>query len=203
MLTKPPNRPATRFWFAIYGFTAVILTVAVMVFAWLASQSRKEAGEGRTASAPAPEGATVSQARYQALAQFAPPAYVPVMGPKHRGTEEFRQAMELYTNREYKQAIPPLQAISQKQPDFAEARYYLGICQLAAGDHSAGINELQAVIALGTTPYLEGARFYLAKGLLGSGDVVGARREFEQAIALDGDFKQLAQVLLSEIGPSR
>jgi tetratricopeptide (TPR) repeat protein len=201
------NKPATRFWFIIYGFTAVILTVAVMVFAWLASESRKEAGEGRTASAPAQKGAHISEARYQALARFAPPGYVPGSDAKpdssRRGTADFLQAMELYSKGDYPKAIAPLRSIAQQQPDFAAARYYLGICLLSTDDRAAGLDELNAVIALGATPYLEGARFYLGKGLLGAGDVAGARREFEQVIALDGDFKQLAQVLLSEIGAPR
>jgi tetratricopeptide (TPR) repeat protein len=206
---KPtPNKSATRFWFLIYGFTAVILTVAVVVFAWLASQSRKEAGEGRTASAPAQQGAHISEARYQALAQFAPPGYLPASDSKS-GTAAFhqapafRQAMELYSKGDFAQAIAPLRLIAEKQPDFAAARYYLGICLLYGGDRPDGLSELRAVIALGPTPYLEGARFYLAKGLLGVGDLAGSRHEFEQVIALDGDFKQLAQVLLSEIGPPR
>jgi tetratricopeptide (TPR) repeat protein len=194
------NKPATRFWFAIYAFTGLILTVAVMVFAWLASQSRKEAGEGRTASAPAAQGAHISEARYRALAQFAPPAYVPAPDPS--GPPAFRQAMALYSKGDYPEAIAPLRSIAEKQPEVAAARYYLGICLLAGGDREGGLKELRAVIALGATPYLEGARFFLAKGLLGSADVNGALREFEQVVAMDGDFKQLAQVLLSEIGPA-
>jgi tetratricopeptide (TPR) repeat protein len=212
------NRSAVRFWFAIYGFTALILTIAVVVFAWLASQSRKEAGEGRTASAPAPRGAHISEARYQALAQFAPPGYVPVPDPKRDAKQSgsaadrqasafrqtaFRQAMELYSKGDYPKAIGPLRSISEKQPDFAAARYYLGICLLSVGDRPAGVDELKAVVALGQTPYLQGARFFLAKGLLGAGDIGGARREFEHVVELDGDFKPLAQVLLSEIGSPR
>jgi len=208
MPDKPPaNKPATRFWFLIYGFTSVILTAAVVVFAWLASESRKEAGEGRTASAPAQKGATVSQARYQALAQFAPPSYAPAgdvqQDAKQDGSAAFRQAMQPYSKGDYQDAIAPLRAIAEKQPDFAAARYYLGICQLSVGDRPAGLRELRAVIALGATPYLEGARFFLAKGLLGAGDPAGARNEFERVIALDGDFKQFAQVLLSEIATPR
>ncbi len=200
MTDKPPtNKPATRFWFIIYGFTAVILTGAVVVFAWLASESRKEAGEGRTASAPAQKGATVSLARYQALAQFAPPGYMPAKDTH----QDLKQAMLPYSKGDYQDAIPPLRAIAEKQPDFAAARYYLGICLLSVGDRTGGLSELRAVIALGSTPYLEGARFFLAKGLLGAGDPAGARRQFEQVIALDGDFKQLAQVLLSEIATPR
>jgi tetratricopeptide (TPR) repeat protein len=202
-LALSANKPATRFWFTVYAFTGLILTIAVLVFAWLASESRKEAGEGRTASAPAPKGAHISEARYQALAQFAPPGYAPPaapLDPKGQGTAAFREAMVLYAKGDYAQAIPTLRSISGQQPDFAAARYYLGICLLTTGDRPAGIAELRAVIGLGATPYLEGGRFFLAKGLLGSGDVAGARSQFEQVVALDGDFKQLAQVLLSEIG---
>jgi tetratricopeptide (TPR) repeat protein len=191
-----------RFWFGLYGFTAVILTLAVVVFAWLASQSRKEAGEGRTASAPAPPSGHVSEERYRLVSQFVPPAYVP--RPDAVGApREFTDAMKLYSEAAYSAAIPLLRAAVAQSPGFASAHYYLGICLLAAEERESGIAQLRAAIALGDTPDINGARFYLAKGLLQSGDLPGARDELQKIISTDNDYRQLAMVMLSQIAPAR
>ena len=189
-----------RFWYGLYGFTALILTLAVVVFAWLASESRKEAGEGRTASAPAPPSGHVYEDRYRQLARFVPPAWDSKSGDR---SGEFQPAMARYSAGDYTGAIAPLRAVVVKDSGSAEAHYYLGICLLAGNERDGAIRELRSTIALGASPYRDGARFYLAKGLLGAGDVKSARAELEQVIAADGDYRQLAQVLLSQIAAPR
>src|SRR5215472_8982718 len=100
-MTNPPSR---RFWFSIYAFTAVIMTIAVTVFAWLASESRKQAGEGRTANAPPPKNRRIPKERYELLARFEAPAYTAV-GPESRQSQ---RAIERYSKGDYNGAIPGL-----------------------------------------------------------------------------------------------
>jgi len=192
-----------RFWFGLYGFTALILTIAVVVFAWLASQSRKEAGEGRTASAPAPPTGHVSEDRYRLIAQFVPPSYVPESPARNDAPSEFNDAMKRYQGADYSGAIVPLRAAVKKAPALPAAHYFLGICLLATGQRDAGISELRAAIELGDARYSNGARFYLAKGLLRAGDIRGARNELQQVVSTDNDYRQLGQVMLSQIAPAR
>lgn len=190
---------STRFWFAIYGFTALILTLAVVVFAWLASESRKAAGEGRTANARPVVTKHIPEERYQLLARFDPPAYAPPVTAGSTAPRPFPHAIERYSKGDYTAAIAGLRAAAAAQPDFLAARFYLGICLLLTNDRAPGIRELRAVIAAPASPYLEQARFYLAKALLGDTDRDGARQQFQAAIAMHGDLEKQAQALLAQI----
>jgi predicted Zn-dependent protease len=190
------NRPAFRFWFAIYGFTAFILTIAVVVFAWLASESRKQAGEGRTANARPVPGQHIPEERLQLLARFVAPPYIP--GRESR-MPRFSRAMQRYSAGDYKDAIPGLRAIASVQPDLVAARFYLGICLLLTNDRAGGIEQLRAVAATPPSSYIEKARFYLAKALLGEGDRSGAQQQLDVVIALQGDLEPQARALLAQI----
>lgn len=173
-----PARPA-RPWIAIYAATAVMMVISLGVLFWQASQSRHDAG-ARIVARPS----EIPAERYQLLSRFEPPSY----------NGQFHAAMEHYTKRDYAGAIPGLRAA-----DFPEARFYLGICLLLTNDRAAGVKELQAVIASGETPYLEQARFYLAKGLLGGGDIGGAQRQLENVLAMHGDLEKQTRALLAQI----
>jgi predicted Zn-dependent protease len=191
------NRPAFRFWFSIYAFTAFILTIAVVVFAWLASESRKEAGEGRTANARPVRSQHIPEERLQLLAGFVAPVYSP--GKASQEPRGWAHAMQRYSAGDYKGAIPGLRAISAVQPDFVPARFYLGICLLLTNNRAGGIEQMRAVTAAPPSPYLEKARFYLAKALLGEGDRSGAQRQLDVVIALQGDLETQARALLAQI----
>ena len=99
---------ATRFWIGIYSFTAFIMLVAMGVFAWVASESRKEAGEGRTANARPIVGGHIPEERYELLARFVPPEYEPGQGVVP--PREFQQAMERYRKGDDAGAIAGLRA---------------------------------------------------------------------------------------------
>jgi TolA-binding protein len=189
-----PNKPAFKFWFSIYGFTAFIMTIAVVVFAWLASESRKEAGEGRTANGPATRTGRIPEERLQLLSRFEPPAASSPTGPA-----AFVQAMSHYRDRDYAGAIPGLRSAASAQPKFWEARFYLGICFLLTSQTAQGIDQLRAVAASPKSPWVEKARFYLAKALLGEGDRSGAAQQLDVVIALQGDLERPARALLAQI----
>ncbi len=193
-------KPATRFWVAIYSFTAFILCVAVGVFAWLASESRKEAGAGGTANARPVLTGHVSEERYELLARFVPPSYQPSPGTAE--PREFPQAIQLYLKGDDAGAIRGFRAVVQVHPDAVEARFYLGICLLLTNDRAAGREQLLSVIDAGSTPYLERARFYLAKALIGQRDIAGASQLLKSVIAMHGEMEKQSQVLLRQIEPA-
>jgi TolA-binding protein len=172
------------------------------VFAWLAVQSRREAGAGRTANArPAPL-RKIPAERIELLARIEPPPYQPSAAESAKSPREFRAAMERYRNRDYAGAIPGLRAAANAQPQSAGASFYLAICLLLTNDRSAGIQELQTVVGAGATPYLEGARFYLAKALLGDRNVDGAVEQLQKVVEMHGSLEKQAQVLHAQIVPT-
>jgi TolA-binding protein len=193
-------KPATRFWIGIYSFTALIMAVAVGVFMWLASESRKEAGLGRTANARPSVAGHVPEERYELLARFVPPDYQP--DPNAAQPREFQEAIQHYLKGDDRGALPGLRATVEAHPDSVEARFYYGICLLLTNDRAGGIEQLRRVVAAGSTPYLERARYYLAKALIGQRDIPAARQQLESVIAMHGELERQAQFLLSQIGPA-
>jgi len=158
-----------------------MMAIALGVLFWQAKQSRRDQG-AKTITRPV----EIPAERYQLLARFEPPS--------HSASAQLRTAMDRYRQRDYAGAIPILRAQNS-----AEAHFYLGICDLLTNNSAAGIRELRSVIDAGDTPFLEQARFYLAKGLLGSGDVNAAKQELESVIAMHGVLEKPAQALLAQI----
>ena len=176
------------------------MLVAMGVFAWLAWTSREEPGVGRVAGGRPVNAATspIPDERYALLAAFEAPGYAPVPG----APKSFQDAMVRYAKQDYAGAASALRAVSDAQPDFVPARFYLGISQLLAGDRISGIQELRALTTGGESPYLERARFYLAKGLLAEHDIARAQQQLEDLIAQHGNLEKQATVLLGQIRTS-
>lgn len=172
-------------WFWIFVGTAVVMLCAIGIFIWSVLQSRREGGR-MTASG--------FNSGSEVLGRFNPPAYRSFVSSSQPAG--FANGIERYSKRDYAAAIPVLDRVVKDHPDFFEARFYLGICYLFRGDRPSGIAQLRSVIAAGNTPYLEQARYYLAKGLLGAGDVVGARQQLDDIIVMHGEMEQQAESLL-------
>jgi TolA-binding protein len=193
-------KPENRFWIAIYGFTAFIMLVAMSVFGWLAWTSHGESGVGHVAGGH-PAGAaasTIPDERYEFLAAFAAPEYLPIRG----ASRPFQAAMALYQKQDYSGAASALRAVTDAQPGLTEARFYLGVSLLLSGDRIAGIQELRALTDGGDTPYLERGRFYLAKGLLAEHDAKRAQEQLESLIEQHGNLEKQATALLQQIRSS-
>jgi TolA-binding protein len=180
----------------------MVLGIAVGVFAWLAVQSHREAGLGRTANAPPPRMREIPPERIELLSRIEPPVYEASADDSAPGSREFRAAMEEYRKRNYSGAIAGLQAATQAQSQSVEAHFYLAICLLMTNDRSAGIQELQAVTGAGTTPYLEAARFYLAKALLADRNIRGADVQLRVIVEMHGKLEKQAQTLHAQIVPT-
>jgi TolA-binding protein len=190
-------KPENRFWVGIYGVTALTMLVAMGVFGWLAWTSREEPGVGRVAGAlPANTVASsISDESYELLAAFRAPEYV----PERAAPQLFQAAMARYRKQDYAGAASALRTVTDAQPIFVAAKFYLGISLYLSGDRIAGIQELRALTDAGEGPYLERARFYLAKGLLAEHDVKRAQQQLEDVIAQHGDLEKQATVLLGQI----
>ena len=137
--------------------------------------------------------------RIELLARIEPPAYEAKASADV--TPEFRAAMEEYRKPNYAGAIAGLRAAAEAQPPSVEAQFYLAICLLMTNDRSGGIQELQAVIAAGSTPYLEAARFYLAKAFLADRNTHGADVQLRVIVEMHGKLEKQAQVLHAQIVP--
>jgi TolA-binding protein len=170
------------------------MTIAIGVFAWLAVESRQDAGVSQS-----PQTGAIPLERFQLLAQFEPPLYSPDERRSSPHTRQFQAAMEHYVKRDFAGAIPGLRASVAAQADGPQAWFYLGICSLLVGDQVGGMQDLQSVIGAGDTPYLESARYFSAKALLGTGDVSGARVQLEKVIAMHGDLEKRSESLLTQI----
>jgi predicted RNA-binding protein len=190
-------KPENRFWIGIYGFTAFIMLVAVSVFAWLAWTSKEEPGVGHVAGGRPANTATssISDERYEALAAFEAPEYV----PRRRAPKPFQMAMAFYAKQNYAGAASALRAVTTAQPDFAPARFYLGISLLLSADRIAGIQELSALSMAGDSAYLERARFYLAKGLIAEHDEKRAQQQLEDVVEQHGHLESQATALLAQL----
>ena len=176
------------------------MLVAMGVFGWLAWTSREEPGIGRVAGGRPlnTAGSPISDERYELLAAFDAPAYV----AERNSPKAFQTAMARYAKRDYPGAASGLRAVTDDQPNFMAAKFYLGVSLLLAGDRIAGIQELRALTMAGDSRYLQSARFYLAKGLIAEHDIQRAQQQLEDLIAQHGDLEKQATVLLSQIRPA-
>ena len=176
------------------------MLVAISVFGWLAWTSREEPGVGRVAGARPTNTTTssISDESYELLAAFRAPAYV----PERAAPQSFQSAMALYRKQDYAGAASALRTVTNSAPGFDAAKFYLGVSLLMSGERIAGIEELRALTESEDQPFLERARFYLAKGLIAEHDVHRARQQLESLIQQHGDFEKQAAALLDQIGRS-
>ena len=141
---------------------------------------------------------SIPREQIELLARFEAPSYAPAAGE----SSQFQETMQHYLKRDYAGAIPGLRQILEANPDSVDAHFYLGICELLTNDPTSGIADLKNVIAAGKTPYLEKARFYLAKGLLANNDLRGANLQLRIVVEMHASFEKQAQALLAQIVPS-
>jgi len=162
--------------------------------------------------APSPEAAPVEPAAptppaavpvvpLSVLARVEPPDYIPLSlrGRRDEAAVRFEAAMRRYVDGDYAGAIPDLATAAQLRPDGAHITFFLAICNLLTDDVDAAVAGLQQTIALGDSPYLEEAHYYLAKARLRQGDVAAARTELERTIERRGQLETDARRLLAQV----
>jgi len=151
---------------------------------------------------PEPKATSAERARsIELLAQVEAARYEPgrLRGPLDEPTQRFRQGMDAYRKAEYSKAVDQLRAARELDPNAAHISFFLGVSDLMVGRDDAAIDALQATIALGDSPYLEEAHFYLAKAFLRRKDLDAAAAQLNQVIRLRGSQIGEARRLLAEI----
>jgi TolA-binding protein len=135
------------------------------------------------------------------LARVEPPPYAPVAlrGPHDEAAAKFDDAMRRYVKRDHTGALPGLSAAAGLKPDVPQYVFFLAVCQLLTGHLDPAVAGLRKTIALGESPYLEEAHFYLAKARLRQGDVQAAREELAKAIDRHGRIEDDARRLLAQL----
>ena len=111
----------------------------------------------------------------------------------------FLQAMERYERGDWQGALAGLETATQQDPKSVPAHFFLAVCALQLDRNADAVRHLADVVKLGESPYLEDARFFLAKAHIRLGDLPAARRELEAVVALDGDRRAEAFSLLAQI----
>jgi len=136
------------------------------------------------------------------LARVEPPIYIPLVlrGPRDEAVEKFDAAMRRYAEGDFAGALPGLASAAGLNPQAANAVFFLAVCQLLTDRPEDAVEGFQRTIALGESPYLEEAHFYLAKTRLRQGDVAAARQELERTIRRRGRLETDARALLAQFG---
>jgi tetratricopeptide (TPR) repeat protein len=135
------------------------------------------------------------------LARVEPPEYSPgrLRGVTDEAAARYEAAMKQYQQRNYIAAVTGLSAAARLDADAPHIQFFLGISRLMAGQPDAAIESLGRTIALGDSPFIEEAHYFLAKSYLQLGDVRGADRELTQTIELRGEREAEAQQLRDQL----
>ena len=156
------------------------------------------------ASAPPAPAASPESRRVEVLARLAraePPRYSPsvLRGAADEATVSFKEGMKDYVAGDYGAAIPSLRQAAHLDPERPDIAFFLAASELLAGNTASAIGEFERTIAMGDTPFLEEAHFYLAKAYLAQGEVDRARAELTTVQSLRGERLSEAGELLAQL----
>jgi TolA-binding protein len=156
------------------------------------------------ASVPSTRPAPPPVVALSVLAQVTPPAYIPVVlrGPRDEAVERFEVAMTRYVEGDYAGTIAGLRAAAEIDRSSAQISFFLAACELLTDQLEPAAAGFERTIALGESPYLEEAHFYLAKARLRQGRVPAAREQLRQTAARRGRLEQEARRLLAQLAAS-
>jgi hypothetical protein len=216
-----PVRVRPRWWVPLAAAAGLILIAALTM--WLRGSS-PPAPESTSATAPAPQIPTLTPASpaqpspapatgqttrpaspsavpIAVLARVDPPIYLPLSlrGPRDEAAERFGTAMTRYAEKDYAGAIPDLRAAVGLNPKAPHALFFLAICELLTSHIDPAVEGLQKTIALGESPYLEEAHFYLAKARLRQNRLQDARDELTRTVERRGRLERGARQLLAQL----
>jgi len=189
-----PNPIAWR-WTAAMAMAAVVI-LAVLLIRWGTKPHLSPSALPTQTMQAGPAGPSLAE-----LARFDPPTYTPAVlrGAQDEAMRKFRVAMKHYQQGDYPRAITGLREAAKLNPKDAGALFFLGVSHLLSSQTDEGIAALQQSVALGDTPYLEEAHYYLAKAFLQKNDLAAAQAELQKTVQLKGDLESKAQQLLQAI----
>jgi len=206
-IVSTPARRWIRKWAWLPAAAVVFLALRVFL------SERPGTGIGGSppvaAPAPAPLASSASQGSspqpaapfLEDLARVEAPRYAQdrLRGAADPATVRFQQAMDRYQQRDYAGAIAPLREASRVDPEAPHIAFFLGVSNLLAGRPGEAADALRATVALGESPYLEEAHFYLAKAYVRRGRIDEAITEVERTIRLRGELEAQARVFLGQL----
>ncbi len=217
---RPAARVRPRWWVALPA-AASVLIVGAAVTLWLSGPAPRAPQSGAsTAQSPAPSGAppappapatappgpaaapVPSAVPLSVLARVEPPSYLPARQPRAapgEAAERFDAAMRRYMDGDYAGAIPGLRAAAGLRPDAPQYAFFLGVCLLLTDETEPAVTELERAIAVGESPFLEEAHFYLAKARLRQGQLGAAREQLTRTIERHGRLEKDARQLLAKV----
>ena len=171
-----PHRP--RHW-ALAAAASVLL---ILVAAWLWLGDRQRAGGAQLARLGAVEA----------------PAYAPprLRAAPDEGERRFRDAMSLYLEGRYRDAIPGLEGIEPRTP---RSDFYLGACYLLSERPKLAIEALTRVLEAQAARYAEEARYLRGKAFLQTGSVDDATEDFREVARMDGELSVEARHILDQL----
>jgi TolA-binding protein len=152
---------------------------------------------GPSSAAPAPPLVALS-----VLARAEAPAYLPatqLRAAPSEAAERFDAAMRRYVDGDYAGAIPGLRVAAGLRADAPQYAFFLGACQLLTDQIDLAVADFQRAIALGESPFLEEAHFYLAKARLRQGNLPAARNELARTVERRGRLEKDARHLLAQV----
>jgi len=199
-------------WSGAAGLAAGVI-MAVGLLLWMRAPRPPRLREAAGAPSPSqahppgpskpeqPQASTATLPTREQLAQVEPPVYEPrtLRGPSNGAAESFKRGMEHYRKADYPGAMKDLSTAAALDPDAAHIRFFLGISYLMSGHDKDAIDQLRATIALGDSPYLEDAYFYLAKALVRRNDLNGAEAQLKKLVQLHGFKSVEAGRLLAQV----
>ncbi len=84
-------------------------------------------------------------------------------------------------------------------PTRRSTTFFLGVCELLTNQVDVAVADFERAIALGESPFLEEAHFYLAKARLRQGKLSAARDELTRTIETHGRLEDEARQLLAQV----
>ena len=174
---------------------AILVALGGATGVWYLARS-KPAVVRQVAPPAAPNRSAIAE-----LARVEAPPYTPpaLRGAAGRAGEQFRNGMRSYQRGDYNAAETALQRAADLDPSDPQAWFFRGICDLMLSRAGSAIPLFQRVLALGDSPYIEGAHFYLAKAFLAQRDLPAASDELRKTIQLSGDREVEARAMLPQL----
>jgi tetratricopeptide (TPR) repeat protein len=200
-----PRRSWVWQWAWVPAMAAVCIAVGLAVW------QRPFAGRPGPSSVTGPSAAPEPERPQQAppppevsladLARIQPPPYAPgrLRGAQDEATARYQEAMKYYQREDYAAAIGGLRAAAKLDPEAPHILFFLGISSLMAGQLETGIDALRRTLALGDSPYVEDAHFFLAKAYLRRENVDDARDQLRQVERAGGARGDEARQLLLQL----
>jgi tetratricopeptide (TPR) repeat protein len=183
-------------WAIIAVLALVVLAVSAVLYLGRYTQPPEHNAKPAEFVVPRP---TAQTNQIKDLADLSLPPYPasPLRNPI--ANSEFAMGMKAYARGDCAAAIPHLLRVPAGQDDQVTARFYAGVCQLAAHDLAAANKNLFRVTGDIDSPQYEAAHYYLAQLLLAGGDAAGARRYLQRCVDMDSEYARRARTQLDKL----